>query len=228
MNLDQLIAKLQEDQSYNDLEIHEDEFKITMKRLFQAGNLVEIVHKTLELGLLLKYKSYGVKCSTLLGYSIFLLNPNEGFSFQRHADFKTELFHCIETRPGGYAFIAESADFKKIAQNSSVESWWKSGKGEFNRYVKPLTSGDVIKVERPRIVHTVIGCTIEEYANTSVDMVDRLFDQNKGRKVPILSRNEILKKYLLYVVLLLILHINLRMDLCRAVSFQLAHLDMRC
>ena len=194
MDLIQLIKKLQEDQDYHSLETHEVEFKAALKKLFRDGDLNEIVQKTLMLGLLLKYKPYGVKCSTVLGYSIFLLNQDEGFSFQRHIDFKTELFHCIKAYSGGYAFIAENADFAKMIKDSSIENWWKTGKGEFSRFAKPLISGDVIKVERPGIVHTVIGCIIEEYANTSVDMVDRLFDQNKGRITPILNREKILEK----------------------------------
>jgi mannose-6-phosphate isomerase-like protein (cupin superfamily) len=33
-------------------------------------------------------------------------------------------------------------------------------------------------------VHTVVGCVLEEFATVSTDMVDRLHDQNAGKKIP--------------------------------------------
>jgi len=32
------------------------------------------------------------------------------------------------------------------------------------------------------VVHTVMGCVLEEYATVSTDMVERLHDQNIGRR----------------------------------------------
>lgn len=190
----ELIEKLQSDQPYQQLEEVEHELKRTLLRLHTEGRDEEIIRITHQLGLLLKYKPYGVKCSTLLGYSIFLLNPREGFSFQRHTDFKTELFHCLANEPGDYAFIAESKDFESVASRSSIEKWWHDGAGDFSAFKKELRRGDVVKVERPGIVHTVIGATVEEFANTSVDLVERIFDQNKGRSTPILQRADVLQR----------------------------------
>jgi oxalate decarboxylase/phosphoglucose isomerase-like protein (cupin superfamily) len=34
------------------------------------------------------------------------------------------------------------------------------------------------------VVHSVMGCTLAEFATVSTDMVDRLHDQNEGRPVP--------------------------------------------
>jgi hypothetical protein len=34
------------------------------------------------------------------------------------------------------------------------------------------------------VVHTVIGCILEEFATVSTDMVHRLHDQNRGRPIP--------------------------------------------
>ena len=34
------------------------------------------------------------------------------------------------------------------------------------------------------VVHTVVGCTLAEFATVSTDMVDRLHDQNEGRSIP--------------------------------------------
>ena len=44
--------------------------------------------------------------------------------------------------------------------------------------------GDVIVINRLNVVHTVVGCTLAEFATVSTDMVDRLHDQNEGRLVP--------------------------------------------
>jgi hypothetical protein len=110
-----LVEKLHKDQNYQELEKWEFEFKGKILELVDKGDYNTAIQSTLSLGLLLKYKPYGVKCSSLLGYSIFFLNPGEGFSFQRHLDFKTELFHFIDTGQNGYGFIAESDDFKAIA-----------------------------------------------------------------------------------------------------------------
>ena len=40
----------------------------------------------------MKYKSYAVKAATPLGYSIFLQNQGQGFSFQQHLVHKLEGF----------------------------------------------------------------------------------------------------------------------------------------
>jgi hypothetical protein len=34
------------------------------------------------------------------------------------------------------------------------------------------------------VVHTVMGCVLEEYATVSTDMVERLHDQNAGKRIP--------------------------------------------
>jgi hypothetical protein len=44
--------------------------------------------------------------------------------------------------------------------------------------------GDVVVIDRLRVVHSVIGCVLDEFANDSTDLVDRLFDQNRGRSIP--------------------------------------------
>jgi mannose-6-phosphate isomerase-like protein (cupin superfamily) len=46
-----------------------------------------------ELGFVLKYKSYAIKASVPVGYSIFLQKEGEGFSFQRHVEHTLEVFH---------------------------------------------------------------------------------------------------------------------------------------
>src|SRR5262249_43396974 len=44
--------------------------------------------------------------------------------------------------------------------------------------------GDVFVIDQLNVVHTVIGCVLEEFATVSTDMVDRLHDQNAGHPMP--------------------------------------------
>jgi mannose-6-phosphate isomerase-like protein (cupin superfamily) len=44
--------------------------------------------------------------------------------------------------------------------------------------------GDVIVIDKLNVVHSVIGCTLVEFATVSTDMVDRLHDQNRGHEIP--------------------------------------------
>jgi hypothetical protein len=138
-----------------------------------------------RVGLLLKYKPYTIKASHPLGYSIFLHNPGEGFSFQQHLMHKMELFHILEVQPGGYIFVCDCADWTRFYEREDFARWLL---GEPNpacdRYRFYPKVGDVVSIDRLRMVHTVIGCTLEEFATTSTDMVDRLHDQNRRDSVP--------------------------------------------
>jgi len=138
-----------------------------------------------EIGLLFKYKSYAIKCASPLGYSIFLQNANQGFSFQRHVTHKTEVFHILDVQPGGYVFICDFKDWEGCYDKDSFASWLEGGADERYdcfRYVPQ--PGDVFTISELGIVHTVIGCTLEEFATVSTDMVDRLHDQNAGHEIP--------------------------------------------
>jgi len=59
--------------------------------------------------------------------------------------------------------------------------------------------GDVFVVNDLNIVHTVIGCVLEEFANVSADMVDRLYDQNLANReqIPQKFTNEYAKERLM-------------------------------
>jgi hypothetical protein len=46
------------------------------------------------------------------------------------------------------------------------------------------TPGDVFVIDKLGVVHTVIGCILEEFATVSTDMVDRLHNQNEGKPIP--------------------------------------------
>jgi len=137
-----------------------------------------------SLGFLFKYKSYGVKIASPFGYSIFNLEDGKGFSFQLHTKPKLEGFHVLKAKQRPLIYI------------SSKEEWLDSGQQWARVYLSgdlrdgvdsPFAwrprDGDVAEVSTTEVVHTALGCILEEYASCSVDAVERLFDQNAGSKV---------------------------------------------
>lgn len=138
-----------------------------------------------ELGFILKYKSYAVKAASPVGYSIFLQNEREGFSFQRHVVHKLEVFHILSIKPGGYVFLCDYTDWRRVYQKDSFERWLNGeANPDYDRYRFVPEPGDVFTISELGIVHTVVGCALEEYATVSTDMVERLHDQNLGKKIP--------------------------------------------
>ena len=138
-----------------------------------------------KLGFLLKYKSYAVKAASPLGYSVFLQRRGEGFSFQRHVTHKTEIFYILDVLPGGYVFLCDFEEWQRIYERDAFLAWLR-GKPDarYERFRFVPQPGDVIVIDRLNVVHTVIGCTLAEFATVSTDMVDRLHDQNEGRRIP--------------------------------------------
>lgn len=154
-------------------------------RPYSSDTAREVILIQKRLGFVLKYKSYAIKASNPLGYSIFIQNRGQGFSFQQHITHKTEVFHILEVLDGGYVFICDYKDWLKNYEEKAFADWL-SGKpdqryDQFRIYPQP---GDVFAINKLGVVHTVIGCVLEEYATVSTDMVERLFDQNVGRKIP--------------------------------------------
>ena len=138
-----------------------------------------------ELGFVPKYKSYAIKASTPVGYSVFLQNEREGFSFQRHITHKLEVFHILRVMPGGYVFLCDFDQWNKMYERRSFDRWLAGeSNSTYERYKFVPTTGDVFVISELGVVHTVIGCVLEEYATVSTDMVVRLHDQNAGKKVP--------------------------------------------
>lgn len=139
-----------------------------------------------QVGPLLKYKSYAVKASSPLGYSIFLQNPGEGFSFQRHLIHKTEVFHILEVHPGGFVFLCTSDEWTRCYEPERFAAWLAGERPDaaYDRFRFEARPGDVFVLDELGIVHTVIGCALEEFATVSTDMVDRLHDQNRGKPIP--------------------------------------------
>jgi hypothetical protein len=137
------------------------------------------------LGFVLKYKSYAIKAATPLGYSIFIQNEREGFSFQRHIKHKLEVFHILDVKPGGFVFLCDFRYWKMVYERRVFENWLAGeSNGLFDPYRFVPRPGDVFVISELGVVHTVVGCVLEEYATVSTDMVERLHDQNAGKGIP--------------------------------------------
>jgi mannose-6-phosphate isomerase-like protein (cupin superfamily) len=138
-----------------------------------------------RVGFLCKYKSYAIKCATPLGYSVFFQRPGEGFSFQRHVTRKTEVFHILDVSPGAYGFVCTHEDWTRTYDPDRFEAWLGGDPDtDYDRFRFAVRPGDVFVIDRLNVVHTVVGCALEEFATVSTDMVDRLHDQNAGRPIP--------------------------------------------
>ena len=132
-----------------------------------------------------KYKSYAVKAATPLGYSIFLQEAAQGFSFQRHITHKTEVFHILATRPGALVFLCEFEDWQRHYEPQGFQKWICGAKDDFyDQHTFRPRPGDVFIISELGVVHTVMGCILEEFATVSTDMVVRLHDQNLGCPIP--------------------------------------------
>jgi len=136
-----------------------------------------------ELGFLCKYKSYGVKVASPFGYSLFVLEDGKGFSFQLHASRKLEAFHILETAESSFVYLSSEAEWHESGELKARE-WAESRRlqPESACAYRP-SAGDVIEVGQTKLVHTVVGCVLEEFATCSTDTVVRLFDQNAGQAV---------------------------------------------
>ncbi|MGD0579600.1 MAG: hypothetical protein ABSC08_11800 [Bryobacteraceae bacterium] len=138
-----------------------------------------------QLGFVLKYKSYAIKAATPLGYSIFLQNQGQGFSFQHHIVHKLEVFHIVEVKPGGFVFLCDHHDWEKVYERHAFERWLAGEPTpDYDRFKFVPDPGDVFVISELGVVHTVVGCVLEEYATVSTDMVKRLHDQNEGQAIP--------------------------------------------
>ncbi len=159
--------------------------RTAMSRAMSGADARQIALFQKELGFILKYKSYAIKAASPVGYSIFLQAEREGFSFQRHVVHKLEVFHILSVKPGGYVFLCDYDDWNCIYQKDSFARWLQGEPNlAYDRYRFVPEPGDVFTISELGVVHTVVGCVLEEYATVSTDMVERLHDQNLGKKIP--------------------------------------------
>jgi hypothetical protein len=184
-----LVEQLRTDSPIGVLEGAERQLKSILRRELAASPggaaMRELASLQQRLGFLLKYKSYAVKAASPLGYSVFLQQPGEGFSFQQHVVHKTEMFYFLDVLPGGFVFLCDFSEWQRIYDRDGFLAWL-DGKpdGRYERWRFVPQPGDVIVIDRLNVVHSVIGCTLAEFATVSTDMVDRLHDQNEKRRVP--------------------------------------------
>jgi mannose-6-phosphate isomerase-like protein (cupin superfamily) len=173
-----------------EIEKFEDILKVVLYNLFKSPVISGETARKLalfqkEIGFIFKYKAYAIKASTPLGYSIFIQNKGEGFSFQQHITHKVEVFHIIDVHPGGYVFLCEYEDWILCYDEKSFLAWLAGQPDErYDQFKYNPKPGDIFILDRLKVLHSVIGCTLEEYATVSTDMVDRLHDQNLGRPIP--------------------------------------------
>jgi mannose-6-phosphate isomerase-like protein (cupin superfamily) len=184
-----LAAQRRADSPIDVLERLEGQLKRALAEEFQTtpsgDRMRELASFQQQVGFLLKYKSYAIKAASPLGYSVFIQNPGEGFSFQRHVSHKTEIFHVLEVLPGGYVFICEFDEWARIYERDRFLAWLHGERDDrYERFRHRPDPGDVIVIDRLNVVHTVMGCVVAEFATVSTDMVDRLHDQNEGHPVP--------------------------------------------
>jgi quercetin dioxygenase-like cupin family protein len=184
-----LVEQLRADSPIDVLERVEHKLKELLKGELAAPldgrRMRELASFQQKLGFLLKYKSYAVKAASPLGYSVFLQRRAEGFSFQRHVTHKTEIFCILDVLPGGYVFLCDFAEWRRVYERDAFLAWL-GGKPDtrYERFRFVPQPGDVIVIDRLNVVHSVIGCTLAEFATVSTDMVDRLHDQNEHHKIP--------------------------------------------
>jgi mannose-6-phosphate isomerase-like protein (cupin superfamily) len=189
VNVESLVERLRADSPIDVLEQAERDLKQhlqeTLAGPLDGGAIRALASLQQQIGFLPKYKSYAVKAASPLGYSVFLQRPGEGFSFQQHIEHKTELFYVLDVLPGGYVFLCDYAEWQRIYDRHEFLAWL-GGKPDarYERWKLVPQPGDVIIIDKLNVVHSVIGCTLVEFATVSTDMVDRLYDQNQGRKIP--------------------------------------------
>ena len=131
-----------------------------------------------RLGFLHKYKTYGVKVALPFGYSLFDLAPGRGFSFQVHEEPKLEGFHVLRPKSESLLYIADLDEWEGGGRQWALDHLVDGVPTPFPAGALVPLEGDVATVSETSVVHTVLGCVLEEYASCSVDSVVRLLDQN--------------------------------------------------
>jgi hypothetical protein len=141
-----------------------------------------------KLGVLPKYKSYGVKYAAPFGYSLFDLQDGGGFSIQLHEELKIEAFHVLGVHPCAFILLCTPAEWDRYGRR--MIELWAGGHPEKSHLAYRPAPGDVVVVENLSTVHTVVGCLVEEFATSSYDVVTRIHDQNFGRAVELPAEHE--------------------------------------
>src|SRR5204862_2595630 len=186
--LESLVEHLRADSPIDVLEQFERKLKerlsVELAAPITGDRIREVASFQAHLGFLLKYKSYAVKAASPLGYSVFLQRRGEGFSFQRHITHKTEIFYILDVLPGGFVFLCDFDDWKRIYNRDSFLAWMNGAPdSRYERFRFVPEPGDVIVIDKVSVVHSVVGCVLADFATVSTDMVNRLHDQSEGRPI---------------------------------------------
>jgi hypothetical protein len=187
--LNAIKTHLLKDHSIDIVERLETIVKIVLRRYLSGDVSGEEARRIAEFqkeaGFFLKYKSYAIKAASPLGFSIFIQSPGRGFSFQQHVTHKTEVFHILQPLHNALVFICPYEEWRQCYEEASFRNWMQGKRDErYDRFAIVPRPGDVFSIDRLSMVHTVLGCILEEYATISTDLVDRLFDQNAGHAIP--------------------------------------------
>ena len=163
--LEELRAPLTSDMPIAALERHEESWKHALSELLCSpltGSQARAVAAfQRDVGLLPKYKSYAIKASSPLGYSVFLQRPGEGFSFQQHVTHKTEIFYILDVLQGGFVFLCDFEDWQRIYDGESFLAWMNGAlDSRYERFRFVPQPGDVIVIEKLSVVHSVVGCVL--------------------------------------------------------------------
>lgn len=137
-----------------------------------------------KVGFLFKFKPYGVKIASPFGYSVFDLHDGLGFSFQLHTEPKFEAFHILHARDQSFVYLSSRAEWEAKG-HLAAQAWVLNRRSLASHYAFRPEPGDVVRISSTEVVHSVVGCTLEEFATCSVDAVERLFDQNPRSNVPL-------------------------------------------
>ncbi len=163
--LEGLREPLTSDMSIEVLEQFEDVWKRALADLLTApitgsdARRVAVFQR--DVGLLPKYKSYAIKASSPLGYSVFFQEPGKGFSFQQHRHHKVEIFHVLDARPDSFALICSLDEWSSVYEREAFSRWLEGASNPaYDRWRIPLAPGDVIRLESTGVVHSVIGCVL--------------------------------------------------------------------
>lgn len=197
--LDELLDELSQDLPIEAVEAHETRLKARVLSLLDDAehHRAEAIRALSKVGLITKLKSYAVKAAHPSGYSVFLQQPGQGFSFQLHVEPKYELFHVLSTSRFSRVFLAPEAVWSELADRQRIATWLEGEPDEqLDCFAVSPEPGDVFPIDRTDIVHTVLGCFLEEFATHSTDLVRRLHDQNLGRQRPAAMNGEYTRRTL--------------------------------
>ncbi|MBW3591337.1 MAG: hypothetical protein KY393_05770 [Actinobacteria bacterium] len=151
------------------------------ERRMKAREAKAFVEFFRTIGFTYKYKPYGVKIASPFGYCVFDLKQGQGFSFQIHSKPKLEAFHVLSVKPGGFIFVCSQSEWERDGL-PCVQRW---ARGDTSTLACPYawlpSPGDTIVIADCNVVHSAVGCVLEEYAHCSTDAVVRLYDQNERK-----------------------------------------------